>query len=301
MRHHKTNSLWGLLRKNPEELAVNELTLVNYYKWLKNLSLSMFKWEGLPDTVDERYLEETLFNKGKIIFFKDETRGFLALSCLPASDVNVYGRPLSYNIQSHQYSKTVRAGDGVVIYNNDLEEPTLFTVGAFASRLSQVERTIDININAQKTPILILTDKKQLLTMKNVYKQYEGNSPVIYANKDTLGLDTVSVLNTQAPYIVDKLDEHKLNLWNEVLTFLGIQNTNTEKKERLIVDEVNANNEHVSMNANILLKNREKAAEEINKKFNLNVSVSLRFDDPEDEFLERTFFPFSRGGEVDDE
>lgn len=278
----KNNSLWDLIIQDPKHLKINELTLVNYYKWIKNLALSMFKWEGLPETIDVRYLEETLFNMGKLLFFYDPDLGHLALACLPSSDINVYGRPIQYNIRAHSYQKNVFAKDSVLIINNDLEEPSMHTVGAFASRLSQIERTTDINMNAQKTPVLILTDDKQILTLKNIYKQYNGNAPVIYADKNLFNSDSIKVLSTQAPYIIDKLDEHKANIWNEMLTFLGIQNTNNEKKERLIVDEVNANNEHVDMNSEVMLKNRVEACDKINEMFDLNVSVSLRYKQEED-------------------
>ena len=165
------NSLWNLLVKNPKELRQNELTLVNYYMWLKGLAVTLFEWKNMPDTIDLRYLENTLFSKGKAMFFNDEQLGFLCLHAHPSSDVNVYGRPLYYKVNSHSYNKTVKNEDGVLIFNNDLEEPSIYTVGAFAERLSHIERTIDININAQKTPILLLGDRKQSLTLKNIYKQ----------------------------------------------------------------------------------------------------------------------------------
>lgn len=286
------NSLWGLISKKPQELSINEITLVNYYNWLKSLAVSMFKWEGMPDTIDIRYLENALFEKGNLLFFKDPILGYLALKCLPTSDLNVYGRPVEFQVVSHSYSNKIKADEGVRIFNNDIEEPSQFTIGAYASRLSEIERTTDINMNAQKTPILIQTDRKQLLTLRNVYQQYKGNAPVIFADKNMFTDESLKVLNTQAPYIIDKLDVHKQNIWNEALTFLGIQNADTDKKERLIVDEVNANNEHIQMNANVMLKARERACTEINEMFpDLNVSVSLRYqpEDIEDE-EERCFF-----------
>ena len=269
-------SLWGLITKPKKELSYNNLSLVNYFLWLKGLAVSMFEWQDLPPTVNARYLEEALFTDGKLLFFKDETKGFLALKCSAHSDVNVYGEPLKYFVNEYNYSNTVSAHESVLIRNNDLEYATQYQVAAFAHRLNNTERTIDINMNAQKTPVLILCDDKQLLTVKNIYAKYEGNTPVIIADKNVFTPESFRVLKTDAPYIIDKLDVHKMNLWNEALTYLGINNANTDKRERLIVDEVNANKEHVNMNAAFMLKAREKACEEINNMFGLNVSVRMR-------------------------
>lgn len=269
-------SLWGLITKPKKELSYNNLSLVNYFLWLKGLAVSMFEWQDLPPTVNARYLEESLFTHGKLLFFNDETKGFLALKCSAHSDVNVYGEPLKYFVNEYNYSNTVAARDSVLIRNNDLEYATQYQVAAFAHRLNNTERTIDVNMNAQKTPVLILCDDKQLLTVKNIYAKYEGNTPVIIADKNVFTPESFRVLKTDAPYIIDKLDVHKMNLWNEALTYLGINNANTDKRERLIVDEVNANKEHVNMNATFMLKTREKACEEINNMFGLSVSVRMK-------------------------
>lgn len=294
------HSLWGLLEKPKTNLAVNELTLVNYYLWLKTIALSVFKWEGLPPTINERYLEETLFNKGKCLFFYDNKLGFLSLACNPANNVNVYGEPLSYYVSSFYYQKTISAGESVLIRNNDLEEPTQYQIAAFANRLTETERTTDINLKAQKTPILIITDDKSQLTLKNVYRQYSTGEPVIFGDKNFINADTIKVLKTDAPYIIDKLDTHKQILWNEVLTFLGIQNADTSKRERMIVDEVNANNQNVIVNANVMLKTRQEACDLINDMFQdvltEKITVSLRSEpelgemgviDTSEEYIER--------------
>ena len=281
------SSLWGLLLKNKQALATNELTLVNYYLWLKSMALSVFEWEGLPDTINVKYLEQTLFEKGKCLFFYDNRLGFLSLACSSGSDVNVYGEPLQFNVNSFYYQKTIKASDSVLIRNNDLEEPTQYQISAFANRLTEVERTTDINLKAQKTPLLILTDDKTQLTLKNVYRQYSTGEPVIYGDKSMLNSEVLKVFKTDAPYIIDKLDAHKKVLWDEVLTFLGINNVNTDKKERLIVDEANANNQNVETNANVMLKTRLEACEEINKMYGglLENKVSVKLRNKE-EFIE---------------
>ena len=101
--------------------------------------------------------------------------------------------------------------------------------------------------------------------------------PILFVDKDFLNGAGITVLKTDAPYVVDKLDTHKMNLWNEALTFLGISNANTEKRERLITDEVKANEQLVEMSANTMLLKRKEAATMINKLFPaLNVTVEMK-------------------------
>lgn len=271
-------SLWNLLKREESSLALTELTAVNYYKWLKMLCMSMFEWSGLPKSINLEYLEEALFTHGKILFFKDSLLGHLALTCIPIG-MNVYGEPTAFqvNVPGYQSNGNIKASEAVLIKNNQLTEPTSWMIGAFAGRLAETERTIAVNLNAQKTPILLLVeDGQNVMTLKNAYKKIEDGVPVILADKATFSPDSVKAINTEAPYIVDKLDTHKMNLWNEALTFLGINNANTEKRERLITDEVTANQQHVKLSAHAMLLTRQEAVSKINKLFGLQISVKLK-------------------------
>ena len=153
----------------------------------------------------------------------------------------------------------------------------------FALRLYEAERTADVNIKAQKTPVLLLMDEKQRLTMENLYSQYEGNRPVIFGDKNSLGENVIKAINTQAPFIADKIIDYKKEIWNEALTFLGINNIMVDKKERLITDEANSNNELINLNLQSYLAPREEACRQFNEKFgftgtNKEISVRVRSD-----------------------
>ena len=136
-----------------------------------------------------------------------------------------------------------------------------------AYRLYETERTIDVNLKAQKTPVLIEGDKKTMLTLKNAYMQYDGNIPFIFGSKTFELGSKLNALKTDAPYLIDKLELHKHEIWNECLTYLGIDNANTDKKERLITDEVESNNEIIKYYLNCFYKTRKRACDEINNKF----------------------------------
>lgn len=153
----------------------------------------------------------------------------------------------------------------------------------FALRLYEAERTADINIKAQKTPVLLLMDEKQRLTMENLYSQYEGNRPIIFGDKNSLGENVIKAINTQAPFIADKIIDYKKEIWNEALTFLGINNIIVDKKERLITDEANSNNELINLNLQSYLAPRQEACRQFNEKFGFTgtdkeISVRVRSD-----------------------
>ena len=147
----------------------------------------------------------------------------------------------------------------------------------FARRLYEVDRTMDVNLKAQKTPVLITGNEKQMNALKNLYKQYDGNEPVIFADK-MFETSAISCLRTDAPYLCDKLWNLKTNIWNEALTYLGVSNVSIEKRERLVSDEVERNQGGTILNANIRLKERKDACDQINEMFGLNLDVVFNED-----------------------
>lgn len=261
---------------------LNVLTLNDYYDRLKLIALSLFEWENLPESCNARFLELTLFTYGRAVFIYDDTLGFLNMRGTPSGTFNNYDEPIAYNVYSTIYNKMFDKAECILIRNNYLERPTDSSVVLFASRLTEAERTIDTNIKAQKTPLLIRCDDKDRLSLKNIYSQYDGHEPVILGGK-TINLDSLKVLKTDAPFIADKVQIYKKDIWNEALTFFGINNANSDKRERLITDEVNANNEVISINAQSMLLARLEACKQINDKYNLKVNVKMReFSDEND-------------------
>lgn len=265
------------------------LNIHTYNDYLNRIGLiakSMFIWEGLPQGCNERYLEEALYREGRAVFFYDEEYGFMTLKVNPTNQFNVYGEPTDVKASGHNgFIRDISDQEYVYIRNNEYEIPTLYTTRLFAYRLANAERTIDTNVNNQKFPLVIITDDKQKLSMKSMYQKVATNEPVIFGVKG-LDLDSIKTLDTSAPYVADKLQDYKHQIWNEVMNFLGINNANTDKRERLISDEVNANNEQIMFSVHTMLKTREEACEQINKMFGLNVSVKLRKLEFEDHYVE---------------
>lgn len=260
-------------------LMANGATYVQYYNRLMELSMSMFEWKNLPDTVDERYLELGLFSSGCMVFFKDDVIGELALNMTYHGGFDIYGEPTRRRAYSkyNQFQTTLNKDNSVIIWNNMLRTNSALDVQMFAYRLYNLDRIVDINANAQKTPVLITCDEKQKLTMKNLYLQYEGNYPVIFGDSN-LDIKSLSVLKTDAPFVSDKIYDLKVKIWNEALTYLGISNINTTKKERMITDEVIRNQGGTIASRYSRLESRRRAVKKINKMFGLNITVDYRED-----------------------
>ena len=261
-----------------ESALINNRTYLQYYNRLTELAISMFEWKNLPETVDPRYLEMCLFSDGMCVFFNDEVLGFLALQVAIGGQLNVYRIPIERRAYaSNGYQMNLTEENSVIIFNNYLHTNSMLDVEMFSKRLYNLDRAIDVNANAQKTPILIQCDESQRMTMKNLYKQYEGNEPFIFGSK-ALDVNGLKVLQTGAPYVADKLYELKVQYWNEALTYLGISNINTTKKERMITDEVTRNQGGVVASRYSRLESRRQACRQINNMFGLDVWCDYRED-----------------------
>lgn len=261
-----------------ESALMNNRTYLQYYNRLTELAVSMFEWKNLPDTVDPRFLELCLFGDGMCVFFKDEVLGYLALQTTIGGKLNVYRIPIQRKAWAQNgYQIELNEDNSVLIFNNFLHTNSLLDIEMFSQRLYNLDRAIDVNANAQKTPVLIMCDETERLTMKNLYKQYEGNEPFIFGNK-ALNAKGLTVLKTDAPYVADKLYQLKTQIWNEALTYLGISNTNIVKKERMISDEVTRNMGGVIASRYSRLEARRQAAEQINNMFGLEIEVNYRED-----------------------
>ena len=279
---------------------VNDATYWDYLERLKKVAMSIFEWVNLPKSMDARYIEKCLYYHGTAALLYDETLGYINTNAASGGQINIYGIPTAMNCYSFGYQEMRRVYTGLsydpegnpinknyeecILVMNDWERnPTCSTLELFALRLYEAERTCDVNIKAQKTPVMLLTDEAQRLTMKNLYNQYDGNEPFIFGDKNSLEDGVIKSIRTDAPFLVDKIMEYKKQIWNEALEFLGVNTLTTEKKERLITDEASSNNELINMNLQSYLVPRQRACQEFNEKFGLTgtdkeISVRVRSD-----------------------
>lgn len=284
-----------------DNMLVNDLTFSDYLERFKKVALSVFEWVNLPKSMNAQWLERCLYYNGMATILKDKNYGFINTNCCSNGKLNIYGFPTNLNCFSFEYQTTRKLYTGlmeglseaqkearefyecILVQNNWDRTPTAGSMELFALRLYEAERTADVNIKAQKTPVMVLVDEEQRLLMENLYSQYDGNRPFIFGDKKQLGADVLRAIKTDAPFIADKIIDYKKEIWNEALTFLGINNIIVDKKERLITDEANSNNELINLNLQSYLAPRQEACRQFNEKFgftgtNKEISVRVRSD-----------------------
>ena len=262
---------------------LNNRTFTDYYYRLMLIARSVFEWKNLPNGIDEKWIERYLFTEGKCVFYKDKKLGLMVARMTEHSPLNPFDEPTTIRPYATNYfyeeNELENNVDCVIIRNNDEMIPTSSTIQLYAFKLANIDRTIDVNINAQKMPMIIKCSEQQKMTLKKVIQQTKDNEPYIWGDKD-LDLSGIEVLKTEAPVVFKDLELEKHMILNEVMTFLGINNANMDKRERLVDDEVQANNEQIEANFNIMLKARQRAAEQINKMFGTNITVEKRIKHP---------------------
>ena len=284
-----------------DSALVNDLTFTDYLNRFKKVALSVFEWVNLPKSMNAQWLEKCLYYNGMATLLKDKNYGFINTNCRSNGKLNIYGLPTNLNCCSFEYQTNRKLYTGlmtglteaqkearefyecILVQNNWDRTPTAGSMELFALRLYEAERTADVNIKSQKTPVMILVDEEQRLLMENLYSQYDGNRPFIFGDKKQLGSDVLRAIKTDAPFIADKIMNYKKEIWNEALTFLGINNIMVDKKERLITDEANSNNELINLNLQSYLAPRQEACRQFNEKFGFTgtdkeISVRVRSD-----------------------
>ena len=289
-------------RNNLEDaVLMNNATYFDYLERFKRIALSMFEWSNLPDSMDARYLERCLYYTGQAAMLYLEPYGYINTKSATSGKLNLYGLPTRIRCFSYGEINTSRRvfngvseavakingyeddtdddrqTEAILVLNNWEGVATANTVELFAMRMAIAERAIDVNIRAQKTPFVLVTNQNKRLSMMNALDQVDKNAMALVVEPNQLDAESFKTLQTSAPFVADKLTDYKRGIWNEFLTYLGVDNI-SEKRERMISAETMSNNECVNLNMMASLKTREKAAKEFNQKYGKNIEVKLRSD-----------------------
>lgn len=274
-----------------DAMLMNSRTYIDYLERMKKICLSMFEWVNLPDSCNARFLEMCLYYNGQAALLYDSDLGYLNTMACDGGYINLYGLPTEVQCYSYRFNQrrslyTTDVGEEkdkecILVLNNFERVPTCATVELFAKRLAEAQRTCDVNIKSLRTPLLITTDQKQYFTLKKMYEEYDGNTPALFADKNVLTPDAIKTLKTESPVLLQDLMDYKREIWNEFLSFIGVQNL-SEKRERLISSEIDSNNELINLNLQALLIPRKEACKQFNEKYGLMgdkaIDVKVRSD-----------------------
>lgn len=245
----------------------NFKTYQMYLRQLLTLAENVFEFKNLPKFIDKAYLNKTLLRQGSIAFFVDDVMGLLALPYNNIGTLDVYGRPKKIQVYSQNgYRLKLNYGEFVIMYDNNGRYPLYLDIFQYAERLALSTRTCDINILQQRTPRFWKCKNENKTTIENIINNVDAMANTVLTYKD-IDLDDINVILEPAPYVADKIDIHKEKDWNEFLRLIGIANTNFQKKERNIKDEVLASQGGTIASRYSRFEPRQTAIELINEKF----------------------------------
>jgi hypothetical protein len=259
-----------------------------YRRQLLSLAENVFEFKGLPEFIDVSYLNAQLVINGSIAFFYDDILGLLALPYSNYGGLDVYGRPKQIQVYSNTgYNKKLNYGEFVIMYDNNGHYPLLADIIQYAERIAMNTRTSDINISQQRTPRFWKTKSENLKSIQDLVNNVDSNAETVISY-DNLDLDDTTLVLEPAPFVADKIDQHQEKIWNEFLRLIGISNLSYQKKERNIKDEINAMQGGTIASRFSRFEPRQRAVQQINNKFNMNIEVSYydgvpsTIEEPED-------------------
>ena len=251
----------------------NFKTYQMYLRQMLTLAENVFEFKNMPEFIDIAYLNKELLRRGSIAFFKDEVMGVIALPYRNIGTLDVYGRPRQIQVIARNgYTKTLKTGEFVIMYDNNGRYPLYLDILQSAERIALCKRVIDINITHQRTPRIWLTNNDKLETVKSMLNQVDGNVETVLAY-DNIDLDDITAVCEPAPYVTDKIDLHLDKEWAEFFRLIGVANLVEQKRERLIKDEMTASQGGTIASRYSRFNPRQKAIDEINKKWELDIEV----------------------------
>lgn len=283
---------YNTLSKKKVALYENDIEFQNMFYNLLNILMYSFSIEGLPDSCNERFFKLNLIFNGYAALIKDPDLGYLSLGVRPtvnSSQLNIYGEfpdvmAFGWNGFNKQYTNYMYGTDNtdaeaVICRDNDMMYPMINIIWMYAKRLTDTMRTLDITARKLKTPYFITCDEAQKSSIKKILEDVDFNQDSIIANRSTMP-NEFNVLQTGVqPESVRVLWEHYSNLESEIRTFLGINSAaNLDKKERLVVDEAEANDILTDINIQYRLKSYQQFCDTVNNLWGLNISFVSNID-----------------------
>ena len=260
-----------------------------YRRELRGIVHSMFEWHGLPETINPKFLEKMLHSDGVICFYDDPRFGIMAIKGTPQY-LNAYGEPTDFHANMHMYHKSIKLYNYLipievakernlgVICENQMDgiissEQAIFL---YSAMLAENKQTKIISQNTLKVPYVFKGTPEQVLSVKNIFEKIQANEPLLIEDEEQDLLGKLEILNTNAPFILDKLQTDRAEIYNEFLTGFGINNVNIQKKERLVTSEADSNNELIMHNRNKFLAPRQEAARILSEIFDREITVDIR-------------------------
>lgn len=270
------NEMFGfyLPEFNPKISAknLNNRQYFELFNRITNIALSRFTWNGLPDTCRPEILEQTLFFYGSALFAYDPDLGYIHTPVNLTGPFNIYYESVNRHAYSFNYHHDYDLENSVLIKANHTMLPDWLTVWNYTPKIANCIRAIDVHTETLKRPYLINCSDKVMSTVKQVLNKIGDNEVAVVGEKlgSDIKLEVLPLATTS--YLPDMWANVK-NYFNQVFNSLGVKNSYTEKRERMITSEAEGEGNAIRHSLESELYEREIACERINEMFGLNVSV----------------------------
>lgn len=246
------------------------------FREFSQVAINNFEYGNLPNELESRRFERVLFYNGLGAFFYDDKYGYVVLPATAQTGLDYYYEPTKWHTQGYGLNKSLNDTNSVLIRNNLYGIPTVQDTLYYVTKIVEVQRVIDTQLQLLKTPYIVKSTDKQVLTMKNILSKKEDGEVAIFVSND-INPEAFTIFPTPTDYTIDKLYDYKRKLINEYYALFGYNNNPEEKKERLIVDEVNANNEQTENGyVGVMYQMRKEAVDKINEMYGLNITVEVK-------------------------
>lgn len=270
------NSIENLKNKFIKNNNKYDAYFTRYFFYLMGLAISRFKWENLPDEIDPVFLERMLFDRGFGIFYKDSvTDLFAVMNGYTAGNLDIYGYGDMRFAYANQYVAELDKTNSVILHDNKTDYPTADIIAMHADALANMRLSRDVNLIANRTPVIVTSNSNMQLSARNVMKQIIDCIPFINLKKGGINMEDLKALKTDAPVLFPELDNAMRWEMAECCKYLGINAFTSDKKERLVSGEVSGEIGEIEIARNNALLPRQRAAEQINRVFGLDIKVSF--------------------------
>ena len=286
-KSYEFENLYNSMR-SPSTVHCRNTALVEFYtRYLLQKVISVFEFSGLPETWADNYFKYVLFGEGVIAVINTDRYGVICQNC-GLSGYNVFYQPTTVLVANPLLPglREFTVGENCqIIKLQPNYSGVMDLVTTYADLMALALETTGANLLNSKLSYVFFADNKTAAeSFKKLYDKLASGEPMAVIDKNLLKEDgsvawQMFTQNVGANYVTGELLNDMKTIEDQFNTIVGIPNANTQKRERMITDEVNANNVDTQSRVNLWLETMQKDIDKVNNMFGLNIAVKYRFDD----------------------
>lgn len=273
----KSDVMRDFISTRPKNVDPNSTSFWFYVRALFRKAMSIYELSGFPEEWDLDYFMSVLFSQG-FLTITDTAMGVLPLRC-GISGINVFNHPTTVIIANPvlgNLSRTIDEDCVLVKLSYDYRG-LMDIVYRYATMLAECDNSISVNLMNSKVAFIGLVESKaQANSMKLMYDKISSGEPAVFVKGSQINGDQILYNHVKENFIASDIQILKRKIMSEFLTEIGVNNANTDKRERLTDNEVEANDSEIQLNAGYWLEQIREGLNKANKMFGLNLAIELK-------------------------